>query len=80
MNDDNKTNNQDLQKNGHEPEDENIDISEADETNYIGIFLPIGTGLGVSLGIVFDNLGMGIAFGAAFGLLLGTVVGAVKKI
>ena len=75
----NKTNNNDLQENVHELDDENIDINETNETNYVGVFLPIGTGLGVSFGIIFDNLSIGISLGAAFGLLIGTVVGAIKK-
>lgn len=75
----NKTNNKDLQENIHESDDGNIDIHETNETNYIGVFLPIGTGLGVSFGIIFENLSIGISLGSAFGLLIGTVVESLKK-
>lgn len=75
----NKTNNKDLQENIHELDDENIDINETNEANYVGVFLPIGTGLGVSFGIIFENLALGISFGTAFGLLIGAVVESIKK-
>lgn len=59
--------------------DEPIDRGEKEETDYTGVFLPMGTGLGISLGIVFDNLAMGIAMGTALGLLIGAIVNSARN-
>lgn len=77
MDDDNKINNKDLQGNNQDNED--IDMSEENETDYTGFLLPIGIGLGVTFGIVFDNLAIGISFGVALGLVVGAVVDSSKK-
>ncbi len=77
MDDNNKISNKDLQ--GNNPDDEDIDMSETNETNYTGFLLPIGIGLGVSFGIAFDNLAIGISFGVALGLVVGAAVDSAKK-
>ena len=68
-----------LQQGAHEPEDENTEAQEKDSTNYTGMFMPIGTGLGVSFGIIFDNLAIGIAIGTALGLMMGAIADAMQK-
>lgn len=79
MDDNNIKNNQDLQENNNRLNDEDIDTSDTNEINYVSIFMPIGTGLGVSLGIAFDNLAIGISFGVSLGLLIGAVAESAKK-
>ncbi|MCR1900146.1 hypothetical protein NSA47_14355 [Irregularibacter muris] len=78
MDNHNKTNNGDLEKNIHELEDKDMDKSDKNQTNYLGVFLPIGTALGVSFGIIFDNLAIGISIGTALGVLMGTIVQSTK--
>lgn len=79
MKDNEKTNSNDIQENIIETNDEDADTSEINEANYIGVFLPIGTALGVSLGIIFDNLAIGISLGIAFGLGIGSIIEYMKK-
>jgi hypothetical protein len=42
MDDQKKTNNRDVEENNQKLDDENIDINQTNETNYLGVFLPIG--------------------------------------
>ncbi len=79
MDNPNKTDNKDLEESLSQPDDENIDEDEASETNYTGVFLSIGTGLGVAYGTMFDNLAMGISLGTALGLMIGAVIESSKK-
>lgn len=79
MNDFNKTKNKDLQKNMYKLEDETTDANEKSEVNYISMFLPIGTGLGVTFGTIFNNLAIGISLGTSLGLLIGAIVESMKK-
>lgn len=79
MKDDNKTKNKELQENTYKLDDKNTDINKTSEINYVGIFMPIGTGLGVSFGVIFDNLALGISLGTALGLLIGAVIESSKK-
>lgn len=79
MNNVDKTKNKDLQKNIFKLDDENTDTKEISETNYVGVFLPIGTGLGVTFGVIFDNLAMGISLGTSLGLLIGAIIESMKK-
>ncbi len=78
MDKDDKTNHKDLQEDTPVLDDEKTDISEKDETDYTGVFLSIGAGLGVSFGAVFDNLAMGIVIGTALGLMIGAVVNSIN--
>ena len=45
----------------------------------IGVWLAIGTGVGILLGIIFHNIAMGITFGAALGLFFGAAFSLKKK-
>lgn len=77
MNDNHKTNKEDIEQ--KMPDDEDIDETETSEVNYTGVFLAIGAGLGISFGIIFDQLSIGISLGAALGLIIGGVVESTKN-
>ncbi|MBE0671064.1 MAG: hypothetical protein IH588_10785 [Anaerolineales bacterium] len=48
-------------------------------TDQIGVWLVIGTGIGVTFGIILDNLPIGISIGAALGLVFGAAVSLKNK-
>lgn len=43
------------------------------ENNKIGIWLVLGTGMGIAIGTALDQLTLGVAFGPAFGMLIGII-------
>jgi hypothetical protein len=47
--------------------------------NNLGLFIGVGSALGVSMGTAFDNIGLGISLGISFGAGLGIVFWSVIK-
>lgn len=45
-----------------------------DQSNPIGIWIPIGAGVGVAMGLVLDNLALGIGVGLAIGAAIGVAI------
>lgn len=43
------------------------------ENNKMGLWLVLGTGLGIAIGTALDHLALGVALGPAFGLLIGSI-------
>lgn len=41
--------------------------------NKVGIWLVLGTGMGIAIGSALDNVALGITFGSAAGLLIGSI-------
>lgn len=53
--------------------------SKTEDTNYVGLGIALGAGVGVALGAAFNNLAMGVALGAGLGVVLGAVLYSQKK-
>jgi len=49
------------------------------EGYYIGIFMALGSGIGIALGAAMDNVGSGIAIGVGMGLAIGAALDAKAK-
>ncbi len=47
--------------------------------HYVGLWLSIGTGIGVAIGAAMDNVGAGIPIGIGIGVAIGTMLDAKAK-
>ncbi|MGI2335713.1 MAG: glycine zipper family protein [Dehalogenimonas sp.] len=48
----------------------------SEEGEYTGMWMALGTGIGVALGAAIDNVGAGIAIGVGIGLAIGSLLEA----
>jgi len=49
----------------------------AEEGDQMGVWMAVGSGIGVALGAAFNNIGIGLALGVVGGLALGALLDAV---